>query len=98
MTTPWTPDAVTNRMTRHAFAWAVLTALSLLLASLLQGVATKALVEPVYSSSPLELSPATAALADGDDVHAHFIAEVRAQGLGGWSVNEHNDAAGSSSP
>jgi hypothetical protein len=51
-------------------------ALWLLLASLFQAVATKALVEPVQSSSPVHLSLATAALADGDDVRARFLASL----------------------
>jgi hypothetical protein len=91
MTTRTYNNLTTNRIRRRAFAWAALLALSLLLASLLQAMATKALVEPVQFSSPGQLSPATAALADGDDVHAHFVASLRAQGPGGWSVNEHNN-------
>ena len=98
MTTRTYHKGTTNRTGWRAFAWAALMALWLLLASLFQAVATKALVEPVQSSSPVHLSPATAALADGDDVHALFLASLRAQGLGGWSVNEHNAPGVSSTP
>jgi hypothetical protein len=88
----------TNRTGWRAFAWAALIALSLLLASLFQAMATKALVAPAQSSSPVHLSPATAALANGDDVYARFLANQRAQGLGSGSVNEHNNPGASSPP
>ncbi len=61
-------------------------------------MAAKTLVAPVQSSPPVDPSPATAALADGEDVHARFLARLRAEGLGDWSVNEHNNPGGSSTP
>jgi hypothetical protein len=67
---------------RRAFAWAALLALCLLLATALQAMASKALIEPRPSSSAVELSPVTAALADGDDVRARFLAGLRSQGPG----------------
>jgi hypothetical protein len=68
-------ERTTNRAGQRVFAWAILTALSLLLASVLQAMATKALLEPMPSSSSVEVSLATAARADGDDVHARSSVE-----------------------
>jgi hypothetical protein len=55
-------------------------------------MATRALVEPAQASSPVHLSTATAALADGDDVHARFVDTLRAQG------NEGTEPGVSSTP
>ena len=52
-------------------SWSALTATTLVLASLLQAVATSALVVPQLATPPVaSLFAATAALADGDDVGA----------------------------
>jgi hypothetical protein len=67
----------TNRTGRNVFAWSALGAIALLLASLVQVVATRALVEPAQSSSiTVYVSPATSALADGDDQRARFLASI----------------------
>jgi hypothetical protein len=66
---PRTYEGSTNRRGRHAVAWSALAAITLLLASLVQTMVTRALVEP-------EDSPATAALIDGDDVRARFLASI----------------------
>jgi hypothetical protein len=67
---------------RTVMAWSVLLASTLVLASLFEAVAGSALGGPVKTTPiPVRLSPATAALADGDDVRARFLASLRAQGL-----------------
>jgi hypothetical protein len=56
-------------------AWSVLLASILLLASLFHAVAGRALDGPgATAPTPVRVSPATAALADGDDVRARFLA------------------------
>ena len=72
-----TRERTTSRTGQRALVWAAVAALSLLLASMLQAMATKALVEPMPSSSTVDVSPATAALADGDNVRARFLASLR---------------------
>ena len=75
------------RTSQRVFAWTVLTACSVLLALLLQGLVTSALLEPgnpstmdglVLLTPPpdrlAELTRSTAALADGDDARARFLA------------------------
>ena len=62
-------EGSTNRRGRHAFAWSALAAITLLLASLVQTMMTRALVEP-------EDFPATAALIDGDDERERFLASI----------------------
>jgi hypothetical protein len=39
----------------------------------------------IHEGSNRNVSAATAALADGDDIHARFLASLRAQGLGAWT-------------
>jgi hypothetical protein len=52
-------------------------AVSLVLASLLQAIAADALVDAGAAAPPAaRLSAATAALADGDDVHARFLVSL----------------------
>jgi len=56
-------------------AWSVLLASTVLLASVFHAVAGRAVGGPGATAPiPVRLSPATAALADGDDVRARFLA------------------------
>lgn len=72
-------------------AWSLVLGSTLALTALFHAVASSALRGPSAAApTTVRPPPATAALADGDDVHARFLASLRAQGLGGWSVNEHN--------
>jgi len=74
---PRTHEGTTNRIGRNVFAWSAFAATTLLLASLVQTMVTRALVEPAQSSSiAVDVSPATRALADGDDVRARFLASI----------------------
>ena len=69
---------VTNlRRTGRVLAWSALIAITVILALLLQSLAASALVAPV-AATPLEAcqSTAGAALADGDDVRARFLARL----------------------
>lgn len=70
-------DPRTPRRDRQAtVAWGVMLASLLALASLFNAVASSALSGPSATApTPGRLSPATAALADGDDVRARFLAE-----------------------
>jgi hypothetical protein len=64
---------------RRVVAWGALIGITLLLASMLQALAAGALVETGPAGLPdacLSASPATAALADGDDVRAGFLANL----------------------
>jgi hypothetical protein len=59
---------------QQVLAWTALLAVTLLLAVLLQATVTKAMFRAAQAASaPLGPSPATAALADGDDVRARYI-------------------------
>ena len=63
-------------------AWSALIAVILLLAALLDAVATSALIEsppPGPFASCRSAEPATAALADGDDVRLRFLANLCGQ-------------------
>jgi hypothetical protein len=63
----------------RVLAWSTLVAVILLLAVLLQVVATSALIEPLPpapSASCQSAEPAAAALADGDDVRVRFLANL----------------------
>jgi len=72
-----TYEGSTHRTGRNVFAWSVLAASTLLLASLFQTVVSRALVEPEQSSSiAFDVSPTTMALGDGDDVRARFLASI----------------------
>ena len=63
-------------------AWAALMATALVLASLLQAVATTVLAVPEPAAPPAaRLSAATAALADGDDVRARFLVSLPTETL-----------------
>ena len=62
---------------RNVLAWSLLAACALVLASLFHSMAVRALGEPAMTpSAPARLSPLTAALADGDDERARFLASI----------------------
>jgi hypothetical protein len=68
---------VAPRKPRQVLAWSALLATALVLASILQAVATSALVVPAQAAQPVNrVSAATAALADGDDIRARFLASL----------------------
>jgi hypothetical protein len=59
---------------RDVLAWSLVLACTLVLASLIQAMAGRALGGPGTTTPiPVQLSPATAALANGDDVRARFL-------------------------
>jgi hypothetical protein len=65
---------VRTRNPGRALAWSALMAITIMLAWLLQAVATSATVGPaVAAESASGVSAATAALANGDDVRARFL-------------------------
>lgn len=68
---------VTPRTRGQTLTWSALLATVLVLASLLQAVATSVLSVPAQAAPPANrVSAATAALADGDDVRARLLASV----------------------
>jgi hypothetical protein len=71
---PW--HVVINlRWAARVLAWSALIATTVLLALLLQSLAASALVTPRSAEAPTAcLSTAGAALSDGDDVRARFLA------------------------
>jgi hypothetical protein len=73
---PW--HVVINlRWAARVLAWSVLIATTVLLALLLQSLAASALVAPRSAEERAAcLSTAGAALADGDDVRARFLADL----------------------
>ena len=73
---PW--HVVINlRWAARMLAWSALTAITVLLAVLLQSLAASALVAPRSAEPPAACqSTAGAALADGDDVRARFLADL----------------------
>jgi hypothetical protein len=80
-------DPRTPRRGRQtAVAWGVMLASLLVLASLFNAVASSALGGPSTTApTPVRLSPATAALADGDHVRARLLARLPTHGLGTWA-------------
>jgi hypothetical protein len=61
----------------QVLAWSALLSTAVVLASILQAVATSALIVPAQAAPPINrLSAVTAALADGDDVRARFLASL----------------------
>jgi hypothetical protein len=65
------------RWAAHVLAWSALTVITVLLAILLQALAASALVAARSADPPTTcLSTAGAALADGDDVRARFLAKL----------------------
>jgi hypothetical protein len=69
-------------------AWSGLSAITLVLASLLQAVAATVLVVPEGTALPtMHLSVATATLADGDDTRARFLTNLPAETLAPPSVS-----------
>ena len=92
---------ITTRTYRQIAAWSSLTAVALLMASLLKaGVTTGS---GVVQAAPTRVfsSPATAPLADGDDVLARFLANAPEEncvlsaaqplyaGLNTWGADPH---------
>ena len=73
---PW--HVVINlRWAARALAWSALIASTILFALLLQSLAASALVAPRSAEPPATCqSTAGAALADGDDVRARFLADL----------------------
>ena len=69
----WQPDTVRRTKPGQVLGWCGLTAISLVLASLVQAIAADAGAAP---PTPTRLSAATAALANGDDVHARFLVSL----------------------
>jgi hypothetical protein len=68
---------VTQTKPRQVLAWSALLAIALVLASILQAVATRSLAVPAQAAPPENrVSAATAALADGDDIRARFLASL----------------------
>ena len=62
---------------RSVVAWSLVLVSVLPLASLFHAVVGRAVGEPtITSSAPSTLSPVTAALSDGDDVRARFLARL----------------------
>ena len=75
---PWAYASMGKKPGR-VLAWSALMAVTLLLALLLQALAAGALVETGPVGPPdacLSAGPATAALADGDDVRARFLVNL----------------------
>jgi hypothetical protein len=65
------------RWAARVLAWSALTVIAVLFALLLQALAASALVVPRSADPPTTcLSAAGAALADGDDVRARFLANL----------------------
>ncbi len=86
MTTRAYHEVTTNRTGRHAFAWGALLALSLLFASMLQAMATKALVAPDNPGG--SSTPEHCAVSLGDPMYAEvdmdssIVAHSRQLGCG----------------
>jgi len=79
---------ISVRAARRLLAWSTFLAITLLLALLLQALAASALVAPDRARPPPDCqtgSPATAALADGDDVRARFLANLCSGATGATS-------------
>jgi hypothetical protein len=73
---PWRV-VINSRWAARVLAWSALTAISVLLALLLQSLAASALVAPGSTEPPAACqSTADSALADGDDVRARFLADL----------------------
>jgi hypothetical protein len=81
-------DAGGSKLRLAVLAWSALMATILVLASVLQAVATSALVEPEGAAFPAaHLSAATAAVADGDDARALFLRNLPTETLGPTPVS-----------
>ena len=62
---------------RNMLTWSLLLACALVLASLFHSMVVRALGGPAMTASAFaRLSPVTAALADGDDERARFLASI----------------------
>jgi hypothetical protein len=68
--------AVRTRKPRRVLAWSALMTTTVVLASLLQAVATRAMIVPARAAPPDARLSVTAALADGDDIRARFLANL----------------------
>ncbi|MGI9148614.1 MAG: hypothetical protein ACR2IK_19060 [Chloroflexota bacterium] len=83
------PHVMINlRWAQRVLAWSALLAITLLLAVLLQTLAASAQGASGPSAPPTacqSASPATAALADGDDVRARFLAHLCSGSIGATS-------------
>jgi hypothetical protein len=69
-------EFVTNLPARRVLAWATLIAIALLFALALQALAANVLRDPASTASTVCHAQANAALADGDDVRARFLAQL----------------------
>ena len=73
---PW-HVVINPRWAARVLAWSALIAITVLLALLLQSLAASALVAPRSAEPPAACQfTAGAALADGDDVRARFLANL----------------------
>ena len=81
------PHVMINlRWARRVLAWSTLTAITLLLAFLLQALATSALIASGPAAPPAACqTPVGAALADGDDVRARFLVQLCGGAIRGTS-------------
>jgi len=70
------PPYVTLPWAGRALAWTALAAITLVLAVLLQALAASALVAPEPATPAACQLVAGAALTDGDDVRARFLAQL----------------------
>jgi hypothetical protein len=74
---PRTDKGTAHLRPRNVLAWSLLLACVLVLASLFHSMTVKALGGPAMTpSTPARLSTLTAALADGDDERARFLASI----------------------
>jgi hypothetical protein len=72
----------------RALAWSGFLSAIVLLAVLFQTVISKALIEAAPTPTPMAAT--TAALSDGDDVRARFLAELRVQSIESASYVREN--------
>jgi len=80
---------INRRWAGRVLAWSTVLAITLLFAFLLQAVAARALGAPGPAAPPAacqSVSPATTALADGDDVRARFLARFCSGAIGATST------------
>jgi hypothetical protein len=76
-------DAGWNKAQLAVLAWSALMATSLVLAVLLQALAATALVGSGSDTPPADCqSPAGAALSDGDEISARFVADICGGAIG----------------
>jgi hypothetical protein len=68
-----------RRARRRLLGWGLLAATTLLLASFSEAVFAQASAQAAAALAYNTSTPATAALADGDDIQAQFLIELRAE-------------------